>query len=71
MRKWEYLYVFERSNDYVSGDEIVSKDDVGDIWNYANLLGEEGWEMMWVTSDEYFWQLVFKRPFEDDDEEDE
>jgi hypothetical protein len=71
MQKWEYLFVLcevagEWRARYVNGKEIHNWKNGPPIFDYANSVGEEGWELVnpVITTSESGenYRLVFKRP---------
>ena len=72
MQKWEYLFVSAEQSDeyrvrYINGKEVPDWKVGDNIYDFANKLGEEGWELVsapytasapnWATG-----RLIFKRP---------
>lgn len=71
MQKWEYLFVSADQSDgyrvrYVNGKELPEWERGDTIYDFANKMGEEGWELVsapytssgldWATS-----RLIFRR----------
>ena len=72
MQKWEYLFLItEKKGDtwYASAENgrRLNTNDPMTMYDYANKLGEDGWELVSApyTSDSYNYikpRLIFKRP---------
>lgn len=73
MSRWEYQFVLCDMHDgiwyprYVNGSELSNWEQGAVIYDYANHLGEEGWELVSVTCEPSrigspLYRLVFKRP---------
>lgn len=62
MQKWEYLFITQSEDGYQANGVFVPTAEVGDLWEYVNLLGKEGWELIAAQSSESGWDLGFKRP---------
>ncbi len=66
MQKWEYLHViawdlgkWRYVPRFVNRKEVPNWEKGTDIFEFANQLGEQGWELVSGTD---FIHLVFKRP---------
>jgi len=52
IQKWEYLFVSFTSGEhgwkpsYINGEEIEYGSDLPSIYDFSNLRGEEGWELV-------------------------
>lgn len=72
MQKWEYLYVEVADNKihHVNGEDRMGKLkgflNLGgmSIWDFANQVGDDGWELVAILSSPYVrsGEFVFKRP---------
>jgi len=66
MQKWEYLFVgiqYEKGDyrvRFVSGQEMKGWQKGTSFLEFANKLGEEGWEM--CAFSDYYLLISFKRP---------
>lgn len=63
MQKWEYLFVKRLGTGMRSADTVVyavngQKLESGEIWDVANEMGRQGWELISVEQETY----SFKRP---------
>ena len=64
MQKWEYLFITQVEGGYQQNGSFIPTTEVGDLWEYVNSLGKEGWELIAAQSSESGWDLGFKRPVE-------
>ena len=68
MQKWEYLFVTcEYHTDdwrprYANGQEVSEQWAEMTLYEFSNLVGEKGWELVDFLTDREHFRLVFKRP---------
>jgi len=67
MQKWEYLYIFTAHNGKELRVTVVNNKKLASngysFYEYVSQCGDEGWEMIGISSSEPgLLNVVFKRP---------
>jgi len=71
MQKWEYLFVNCHSDRntwkarYINNKEVKNWKSTVSAYDYVNLSGEEGWELVTCTTGPATLRFYFKRPIEE------
>lgn len=69
MQKWKYMFVACNRNEegewlphFINGKDVPNWFAGTPMYQTSNDLGEKGWELVGVTSQDDIIRLIFKRP---------